>query len=193
MAAKLYMLFMLILLFGCHAKHDTRGLHVEYVNDEALTGDSEPTQDTEEENLECENDSSYNVAATTQYTITHCHSFWEYCPGAAHGAYGATYANKWLNEARTDEISLSDVLDINDSVKAIATRHYLIAKGYIPEDIDEIEAFSFPDNFIIDTTQITFVYQLYEAGSYMEGMIEFSIPYNELAPHLKPEFQWLLH
>ena len=102
-----------------------------------------------------------------------------YNAGAAHGMYGVSYINFYIPQQK--DLTISDLLltskksAINKAVRLNARK---VADAlYDPDNCNSIE---YSETFYLSPQGITFVYQPYEIGPWAAGVIEITVPKNQL-------------
>ncbi|MBR5550897.1 MAG: DUF3298 domain-containing protein [Muribaculaceae bacterium] len=119
-------------------------------------------------------------------------SAYQYESGAAHGMYGESYLNFYIPTQQ--KLKLSDILltsskksAINKAVRSNARK---VADAlYDPDNCNSIE---YSETFYLSSQGITFVYQPYEIGPWAAGVIEITVPKNQLSGCLTSLGQKLL-
>ena len=112
--------------------------------------------------------------------------------GGAHGRAWAIYDNYDLKNKR--EVQLSDIVAIDSTeISKLLETSFRQDQGVKPNQ--SLKAFGLfenviepNNNFYFDNWGLTFVYNQYEIGPYVMGIIEVFIPWEELEPYLKIDF-----
>ncbi|MCL1937925.1 MAG: DUF3298 and DUF4163 domain-containing protein [Candidatus Azobacteroides sp.] len=119
--------------------------------------------------------------------------------GGAHGASSTQGMVVDINtgrEIKYNEIFLNDTEEAMSALllsSLMSSRNYtsqeaLIEAGFMPN-----VTISPTDNLIADEKGITFIYNLYELGAYILGIVEIFVPYSDLVIYMKsdsPLYQW---
>ncbi|GHT78864.1 hypothetical protein AGMMS50262_21950 [Bacteroidia bacterium] len=117
------------------------------------------------------------------------------------GVHGSAFTRGSILDLRTGKkIKYEDVFYENtqDSISNLLYSNLLKARKYQSEDEMTADGFDFDtipptDNFVADDEGLTFIYDPYELGAYVLGIVEISVPYSDLVYYMKPEctlFRW---
>lgn len=116
--------------------------------------------------------------------------------GGAHGIYGSSYLI--FDMDLQSQIALSDVIKTDKSgdfydLAYTAFKEYLKKELELksPKEIKEYEstwAFELSENFYFDKDGIVLSYVPYQMGSFAQGTIELTVPYDKLGEIIKPQY-----
>jgi hypothetical protein len=117
------------------------------------------------------------------------------------GAHGASSTRGSVLDVNTGtEIKYEDTFreDTEDAVSALLLAHLMSARNYTGQEALADAGFTFEiirptGNFIADDKGLTFIYNPYELGAYVLGVVEIFVPYSDLIIYMKPEatlFRW---
>lgn len=141
---------------------------------------------------------TFDRAAETDSTISFSDSYYSYSGGAL-GIYGTGYINFKKESGR--KINFTDLFDADQITGLTATveQHFRelhnIAEGQGYDQAGffiEDDSFYVSKNFLLDSDNISFVYQVYEIAPYVAGEITVTVPIKKLKAYLKPEYAYLV-
>lgn len=118
------------------------------------------------------------LKSQTSDLITYEYERYFHLTGAAHGMYGVSYINFYIPQQK--DLTISDLLltskksAINKAVRSNARK---VVDALYSDDTSDIE---YSETFYLSNKGITFVYQPYEIGPYMSGVIEITVPKAQL-------------
>ena len=112
------------------------------------------------------------------------HSY-QYSAGAEHGLYHDEYVNFDLNEKR--RIGIKDIL-FDGKERGFAEVLYRQHSNWLAQRDIYPESLPISDNFYYSNKGLVLVYPVYTLGSYADGMVELTLPYDQLAAWVKPEY-----
>lgn len=153
---------------------------------------TEMTSDIEEEEHNWQIDIQSTVTFTNDKLLV-LETQTEDYTGGAHGNRYIIYGN--LSKPGGDELSYSDFVADMDGFKASAEVSFrnaqelapnadLEAYGYFFED----GVFQLPEQFAFTEDGLLLVYNTYEIGPYSMGIIQFTMPYEQLRDFVKGEY-----
>lgn len=117
------------------------------------------------------------------------------------GAHGASSTRGVVLDVNTGtELKYEDTFreDTEGAVSALLLANLMSARNYTGPEALADAGFTFEilrptGNFIADDKGMTFIYNPYELGSYVLGIVEIFVPYSDLVIYMKPEatlFRW---
>ncbi|MDD3459413.1 MAG: RsiV family protein [Weeksellaceae bacterium] len=133
---------------------------------------------------------------TTDHLIMR-HFGYEYSGGAHGMSYQFFYnydkrKNKWLAISDVLDVSKSDA--INRVLDSVLREKFNLPAGVplsqVESSIFLADEISFTSNFTLSKKGITFHYGLYEMTPYVYGFFELFVPYENLKPYLKNDFEF---
>lgn len=110
--------------------------------------------------------------------------------GGAHGNSHITFLN--FDKRSGKLLKTKDIIKDEEGFKKLVQPYFEKATKPLSDD-EEIqdlffgEAFQLPENIGFNSEGIILLYNIYEIASYVQGVTEFTIPYEEAKPYLKIE------
>lgn len=112
--------------------------------------------------------------------------------GGAHGNYGSTYLCIDMQEHqvwRLPDIIAVDTPQLNKLLEAEARRVFKMSPTDTLSNVLLVDTIPPTGNFIVSDRGITFCYNPYEIGAYVDGQIMLFIPFTKLQPLITPAFR----
>ena len=117
------------------------------------------------------------------------------------GAHGSAYSHGSVFDLRTgNKIKYEDIFYENtqEAISNLLYVHLMRERKYKSSEEMTADGFDFDiipptDNFVVNAEGITFIYNTYELGAYVLGIIDINVPYSDLVFYMKPEgtlFRW---
>jgi hypothetical protein len=116
------------------------------------------------------------------------------------GAHGASFTKGLILDVNTGkEVKYEDIFyeEMEEALSELLLFHLMLDPKYAGETLSE-EGFDFEvihptGNFVADEKGITFIYNPYELGAYILGIIEIFVPYSDLFLYMNPDgtlYRW---
>ena len=117
------------------------------------------------------------------------------------GAHGSAYSHGSVLDLQTGEkIKYEDIFYENtqEAISKLLYANLMLERKYkSPEEMTadgfDFDIISPTDNFVVSSEGVTFIYNPYELGAYVLGIIEINVPYSDLVYYMKPKgtlFRW---
>lgn len=117
------------------------------------------------------------------------------------GAHGASSTKGLVYDITTGKNILYDEIfydNTTEAVSALLLSHLMEERRYPNEDALIESGFNSAQippsqNFVVNEKGMTFIYNPYELGAYVLGIVEIFVPYSDLVIYMKPEsslFRW---
>jgi hypothetical protein len=117
------------------------------------------------------------------------------------GAHGASSTKGMVIDINTGKkLEYEDVfqVEMEEAISELLLFELMSARNYpnreaLAEDGFDFEVIRPTGNFVADDKGVTFIYNPYELGAYILGIVEIAVPYSDLFLYVKPEstlYRW---